>query len=210
MFKIIHTLVHRFNSVVDSISFVFLWLLVFDSYRCPHKLTTHFLREFGPFFFGKRPNLGKLPGFLAIIRASKSRHKFSMRFRWWCVVKSCTARRELQEGDSTLPGWTQTFRMARSRTSTTRSCKKQSCVQNHHLLGDAKRPGTDTGTWDRHYARGQSYARSHRLRNGEFAHTSFYCINGQQRRRPCNDDCLSPAGKRGVLFLSFLALCSFL
>ena len=42
-------------------------------------------------------------------------------------------------------------------------------------------------------------------------HTTLsYCMNGNQRWRPCNDDRLSPAGKRGVLFLSLLALCSFL
>ena len=58
IFKVIHTLVHRFCLVVNSILFVLhdcLNLIPIGA----HNLPTHFLWEFGPFFFGNRLNLGQ-------------------------------------------------------------------------------------------------------------------------------------------------------
>ena len=52
MFKIIHTLVHRFPLAVDSMAFTFYASL----YSIPigvNKFTTYFLWEYGPFFPGK-------------------------------------------------------------------------------------------------------------------------------------------------------------
>ena len=76
--KIIHTPVHHFPLVVDSISIV-----LYDCwYSIPigaHKLSTHFIWEFGPFFLGKRFKLGQVV-FLASTRAFKSCYKFSMEF----------------------------------------------------------------------------------------------------------------------------------
>ena len=58
MFKIIHALVHRLRLGFDSIFFVrydCLYLIPIGA----HNLPTHFLWEFGPFFFVKRPKLGQ-------------------------------------------------------------------------------------------------------------------------------------------------------
>ena len=52
MFKIIHTLVHRFPLAVDSMAFT----LYASLYSIPigvNKFTTYFLWEYGPFFPGK-------------------------------------------------------------------------------------------------------------------------------------------------------------
>ena len=58
-----HTLVHRFPLLVDSISFV-LYDCWYSIHIGTHKLCTHFLLEFGPFFFGKRLKLGQVGWFL--------------------------------------------------------------------------------------------------------------------------------------------------
>ena len=57
MFKIIHTLVHRFPLVVDSISFV-LYDCWYSIPICVHKLSTHLLAEVWPILLWQKTQAG--------------------------------------------------------------------------------------------------------------------------------------------------------